>query len=271
MTQNIVYSKKILIIRADDLRHRALSASLTRSGFTVSEIVISKHYVSNSRGSLGDRHFEARAQVERDYFRYLDMGPEISTFRQFSSEEINGSEAILLAKQIMPDFVITFGCPILDRQWIHTFQDKILGIHLGLSPYYRGSGTNFFPFVNNEIGAVGYTLMNLDEGIDTGAIFHQQYASVILGDSIHTIGTRLIQSMFSDIAKILTSYESLEDAIPQDLKSSSRYYRVRHFTNEALILAYQNLRNGAIEKFIEHEDEERSRFPIIRKTGLCTV
>ena len=37
------------------------------------------------------------------------------------------------------------------------FRSKIINAHLGLSPYYRGSGTNIFPFVNKEIEYVGVT------------------------------------------------------------------------------------------------------------------
>jgi methionyl-tRNA formyltransferase len=257
--------KKILIVRADDLRHRALTASLTHSGFLVSEIVIPKHDIDRRIDSLAEQHFAARIQVEKDFFQYLDLEKRSLSSGQFFSKDVNGNESLSFAKEFKPDFVITFGCPILDRKWISSFPDKILGVHLGLSPYYRGSGTNFFPVVNNEIGAIGYTLMNLDEGIDTGAIFHQQYANVVLGDSIHTIGTRLMQSMFQDIAKILMVYESLEDAIAQDLKLPSRNYQLKHFTKDALRMAYDNLRNGAIEYFLDNRDEQRSQFPLIKQ------
>ena len=41
--------------------------------------------------------------------------------------------------------------------------NKILNLHLGISPYYKGSGTNYFPLVNNEPQYVGATFMFLDK------------------------------------------------------------------------------------------------------------
>lgn len=263
------YQKQILVIRADEVRHRALSTILSRCGFSVSEIIVPKPQVQTNMSPRVIQHFSARAQFERDYFRYLDLESKIFSCNRILTQEINDAKSLSFADEVKPDFVITFGCPVLQKDWIHKFPDLILGIHLGLSPYYRGSGTNFFPFVNSEIGAVGYTLMNLDEGIDTGAIFHQKYAEIVLGDSIHTIGTRLMQNMFDDIAQLLNSYDNLKGAIPQNLMLPSRHYRLKHFTDDAFDSAYKNLRNGVIESFIENSNKERAKFPLVRQVKLC--
>ena len=52
------------------------------------------------------------------------------------------------------------------------FSRKFLNVHLGLSPYYRGSGTNVWPLINTEPDMVGATLC-IDAGIDNGEIIHQ--------------------------------------------------------------------------------------------------
>jgi hypothetical protein len=159
----------------------------------------------------------------------------------------------------------------LKDSWLEFFQKRILGIHLGISPYYRGSGTNFFPFVNNELGAVGYTLMNLNEGIDTGDIIHQSYANMIHGDSIHTIGTRLMRKMFSDIVKI-THLENLEfefdSAVRQPYVEDYKIYRKQDFTSINLELALKNISNQSIINFLENIDVERNKFPLVREINL---
>lgn len=165
------------------------------------------------------------------------------------------------------DIVITFGVSILSPPLINHVGRKILGIHLGLSPYYRGSGTNFFPFVNSEVAAVGYTLMHLDEGIDTGPIIHQGRAPVILGDSIHSIGNRNIQYMFTDIAKILESkldwnFSSHKNKLP------SKLYKRKDFTLESLKIAYKKIDSGLISRYIKNQNSELERFPIIEYTGI---
>ena len=164
----------------------------------------SKNLLSSS--SLVIEHLKAREQFEKDFFsyetsHYFGNTPAIN----ISSNHINSKDTIKFISQIDFDFAITFGVSILNSETINALNNDILGIHLGLSPYYRGSGTNFFPFVNNELEAVGYTLMHLDKGIDTGHIVHQGRAPIVLGDSIHTIGNRNIRSLFVDIVKLIES------------------------------------------------------------------
>ena len=40
---------------------------------------------------------------------------------------------------------------------------------------------------------VGATFMYIDAGIDTGEIIHQIRADIVIGDSPHSIGNRLIK------------------------------------------------------------------------------
>ena len=69
-----------------------------------------------------------------------------------------------------PDVVLVFGTGILREPLLSAFDGRIINIHLGLSPYYRGAGTNFWPLVNREPEYVGATIHYLDAGIDTGPI-----------------------------------------------------------------------------------------------------
>ncbi len=137
-----------------------------------------------------------------------------------------------------------------------------MGIHLGLSPYYRGSGTNFFPFVNSELAAVGYTLMHLNSQIDKGPIIHQGRAPIVLGDSIHTIGNRNIGFMFEDIIALLQCGVSLRESREQKV-NKGKLYRRKDFSVESLIQANTNLDSGLVSKYLDNLEFEIEKFPII--------
>ena len=106
------------------------------------------------------------------------------------------------------------------------YEGRFINIHLGLSPYYRGSGTNFFPFVNNELQFVGTTFMLIDKGIDTGRIIHQ-LRSDFKFDNIHDIGNNLIKKSIDQLIKLIKifnlSFLNTEDSINYN-KSVMRYY-----------------------------------------------
>ena len=102
-------------------------------------------------------------------------------------------------------------------------RNKILNLHLGLSPYYRGAGTNYFPFVNNEPEYVGSTFMYLDEGIDTGEIIHQIRPLINITDSFHQLSNRFLIHSFKTYSKIAERnlHFGLEDPVINNTNKNS--------------------------------------------------
>lgn len=259
-------------MRANELRHRAFSNVLKNSGHRVYEVIESKNYErKTTERSLTDSHFQTRVQVEFDFFSNIALDTGVVNYPSVNCIDINDDEVFKFANKLNADLVITFGCSIVKSKLIQLYRNKILGIHLGLSPYYRGSGTNFFPFVNNELGAIGYTLMNLNEGVDTGDIVHQAYADIYIGDSIHVIGMRLIQKMFSEIVCV-SHLDRLRSefaaAVKQPKDKNFKVYRKQDFNELNLALAVKNLNNDSIKRFLENIEVERSKFPLIREINL---
>ena len=124
---------------------------------------------------------------------------------------INKNDRILkILKNLKPDIILCFGCSVLDTKYLKVFSNKILNIHLGLSPFYRGQATNYWAFVNNEIQFIGATFHKIDGGIDTGPIIHQIRPKVYLKDNVHTIGNRVIKDLKKDLVKILLNFENLK-------------------------------------------------------------
>ena len=263
MTKN----NRILVLRANNLRHRALGAHLRKSGFDVFEVVQDKKSETKQiESDLIREHFNRRRTIEEETFASL-VCDDLVERELLKVQDMNHISTISLCQSIDPRQIVVFGTPILMNDWLEFFHKKILGIHLGLSPYYRGSGTNFFPFVNNELGAVGFTLMSLDKGVDTGPIVHQKRAQFQNEDDIHTVGNRLILAMFEDIAKILEKEVDLESALPQP-RFDSRYYKKKDFTEETLAVALKNLSLGAVAHYIDKMSEENSKFPLLRNLEL---
>ncbi len=254
---------KVILLRADNLRHLALASILQSSGFLSAEVVEAKSESSReSESALISKHFEAREQSEKDFFgvhsQFVSKYPSLV----IADSELNSSQVIEFVKRQEFELAITFGVSILQSDLIQALQNKILGIHLGLSPYYRGSGTNFFPFVNSELGAVGYTLMHLNLGIDKGPIVHQGRAPIVLGDSIHTIGNRNIAQMFEDILRLINENVDLK-ASGNLMFSSGKLYKRKDFTEESLRQALDNLTSGLIPQYLINDKRMQQQFPLI--------
>ena len=209
---------RIVILTGSETRHvyfRKKMASDTR-------IKVLTSYCESDEKSLAHRnnqnehtsqleiqHTEARAHSEIDFFSdYIESCEDKSNPKSISKGAINDKAIVDEIVAMEPDLLVCYGSSLIKSDLLTKFDGKFLNVHLGLSPYYRGSGTNVWPLINLEPDMVGATFMYIDAGIDTGKIIHQIRADVYLGDSPHTIGNRLIRKMTSTYAEIVCNFRN---------------------------------------------------------------
>jgi phosphoribosylglycinamide formyltransferase 1 len=271
-------AKKIVLLTGSELRHDFFRKFVASHN----EINVLASYCESEKGnliqivsqeaenSLRLNHLKARKQTEIDFFQlFCDYIEDRSNPIFIEKGEINDKEHVDAIIHSNPDLIISYGCSIIKSALLTTFKERFINIHLGLSPYYRGSGTNFWPFVNKELELVGTTFMFIDAGIDTGEIIHQIRAEIQYNDNIHQIGNRLIKLSFEECIKIITHFDSLKKLAPLPFdKKDERYYRNRDFNEESLKLAYQNISENLIESYLSEKEERMINKPILKNPAL---
>lgn len=75
--------------------------------------------------------------------------------------QINDENVVGAIEEHAPDLLACYGSSLVKSRLLKMFEDRFLNAHLGLSPYYRGSGTNVWPLINGELGMVGATFMHM--------------------------------------------------------------------------------------------------------------
>lgn len=93
----------------------------------------------------------------------------------------NSADCIALLERINADIVIVYGTLIIGKKVI-AVSKRIINLHTGFSPIYRGSDTIFWPLHNGEPHNVGVTVHRLDPGIDSGPILARGKPSIEPGD-----------------------------------------------------------------------------------------
>jgi methionyl-tRNA formyltransferase len=86
-----------------------------------------------------------------------------------------------------PDLVIVNGTSIIKTPIIESVPQRIINIHVGITPEYRGTHGGFWAIYNGEIEMVGVTVHLIDKGIDSGAILSQKRVAVTHGDTLRGI------------------------------------------------------------------------------------
>lgn len=98
----------------------------------------------------------------------------------------NDKKSIELIKGKAPDLIIINGTRILSKEFVQNFQGKIMNIHAGITPAYRGVHGAYWALVNNDPENCGTTVHFVDSGIDTGSILAQAKVEVEPGDNFAT-------------------------------------------------------------------------------------
>ena len=158
--------KKIIIFTSNSIRHKAFRIFISnQKKIKVLRTFSEKKQKKNNNKDLKLlNHFKKRNFYEKIYFNKIIKNLKDKSKNKFCSRGYVSTKKCL--KEILslgPDIIIVYGSSILKGEILKIFKKKILNVHLGLSPYYRGSGTNIFPFINNEPEFAGVTFMYIDK------------------------------------------------------------------------------------------------------------
>jgi len=272
--------KKIVILTSSELRHTFFRQYIALS----KEIQVVNSYCEGQEKNLSVivekddatkyirlKHLSARARSEEDFFRlFVESTDDQSNPVYLSKGEINTTKYIQLIIDSKPDLLVAYGCSIIKEPLLSAFKGRFLNVHLGLSPYYRGSGTNFWPLVNGEPEYVGATFMHVDAGIDTGEIIHQVRAKYSWGDTPSQVGNRLIVEMSRVYRNIIVNFEHLEKMSQLPVPSSEKVYKQKDYSEESVTNLYENFERGLIERYLKEETDRCSKVNILTNPALVT-
>jgi folate-dependent phosphoribosylglycinamide formyltransferase PurN len=93
--------------------------------------------------------------------------------------DINSSEAEALLKALAPDVCVLTIQVILEERIFSIPRIGMFAFHPGITPEYRGPHSAFWATLNNEFWGIGWSLLKIEKGIDTGAVLGQGSAQNI--------------------------------------------------------------------------------------------
>ncbi|NLY77343.1 MAG: methionyl-tRNA formyltransferase [Tissierellia bacterium] len=133
----------------------------------------------------------------------LELGLEV-----YQPDSVNSQESIERLKEINPDciVVVAFG-QILKKDVLNIAKYGCLNVHASILPKYRGAAPINWAIINGE-EKTGITIMEMDEGLDTGDILKIREISIeedddssTLADKLAKVGSELIVETLMDVEK----------------------------------------------------------------------
>jgi hypothetical protein len=260
---------RVVLLTGNGLRHRFAANKLARGTNMVGVVSEAKaplptdsEHIPAGDLEIMQRHFAERDIVEQKFFGTRVDFPDTELLK-IPHGEINAPGVFDWVVKQAPDILILYGTSIVKPPLLKTYTDRIINLHLGLSPYYRGSGTNFWPLVNREPECVGATIHLAVLSVDAGAILAQLRPQPESNDRAHELGTKTIIDGFDSMPRVLASY--LKGQIkpqPQDL-TRGRVCRRKDFNAEATLRMWHNFANGMMAEYQANLEERQRLFPIV--------
>ena len=139
-----------------------------------------------------------------------------------------------------------FGSSILTQNFLDNVTVPKINLHAGLSPYYRGTASNFWALHDGMPECMGMTIHHIDGGIDTGPVIHQDRPQNLnIGDDYYNATTKTISSGFDALIHLLSSEQIYSEGMK--LNNLSGQLRMKSDFGEApLKKMLDNFDNGIL-------------------------
>lgn len=207
-------------------------------------------YKNHPDKSLIFDHFQRLAKTESDFFGNYswNVGEKILTVQRGNLNTFGIAQEILLSKA---EYIVVFGCGIIKKPVIDVIKHiPMFNIHQGLSPYYRGSGTNFWPFVEGRLEYIGVTLHIIDPGIDTGGIIAHERPDIVFDDTLHTIGCKTVKKSAELLIKAIKLIESGVKLEPIPQWAEGLLYTRSDLDGKAILKVREMEKRGFVKEFV---------------------
>lgn len=229
---------KIAVFTSNQPRHTALIEALASVS---DEVLAVRECTTALPGQVQD--FFKKSAVMQDYFSRV-IASERKVFGQprftpsnvrtidLRMGDLSLIDPAILKSAVDADLIVVFGASYIKGELCDQLvEQKAINIHMGISPQYRGSSTNFWALYDNRPDMVGATIHLLSSGLDSGPILFHALPPVDFYEPFD-LGMVAVQSAHRALVQKIQDDELSEiTPQPQNRAEQIRYTRNADFTD----------------------------------------
>ena len=257
---------KITVFTSNQPRHIKLVEKLAKISselYVISEVTtvfpgLKSDFYSDSK--IMKEYFSKVREAEKFVFGNVKFFPKNCRLMVLKSGDLNLLDNDIMKEAMLSDIFIVFGSSYIKGDLCKELVGKkAINIHMGVSPYYRGSSCNFWAIYDKNPEMVGATIHYLSEGLDSGDILFNVFPksekvdSFILGmKSVSAAQDALIEKIMNgEILKMIPikSNKQLEIRCGRYVDFTDEVamnYLNNELTKEEI---YNSLKNRDLKKF----------------------
>jgi folate-dependent phosphoribosylglycinamide formyltransferase PurN len=236
---------KITVFTGNQPRHLSLIKDLANicdevfAVIEVNTIFPGRNVDFFKKSEIMQEYFSNVINSEKKIFGEISLLPGNVKSMIVKSGDLNDLSMGILAPLLKSDEYVVFGSSYIKGDLIDFLvSKKAYNIHMGVSPYYRGSSCNFWASYDRNFTMVGATIHLLTKGLDSGPIlFH---ALPKQENNAFDLGMKAVKCAHSGLVQHLTSGKIKEfHPIIQDKAFEIRYTKNSDF-DDIVALEYLN-------------------------------
>jgi hypothetical protein len=239
---------KITVFTSNQSRHLGLIDSLAG---IADEVFAVQECTTAFPGEVED--FYRRSEVMQKYFsrvieaeRLVFGGPHFLPGNVHQLALKMGDLSRLPLENLKPaltaDLFVVFGSSYIRGALIEKLIERdAINIHMGTSPYYRGSSCNFWALYDGRPEYVGATIHHLSTGLDSGDMLFHTFPAEAASDPF-VYGMQAVRSAHLGLCRHIADGSLLQlPSVKQDRSLELRYSRNSDFTDAAASAYLNNL------------------------------
>lgn len=255
---------KIILITGNHPRHKFIAEKLYSTG-RLSMIISEKRgklkpeppvNIDSSLLKLFNKHFDLRITNEYKYFGE-NKWPDLPLLEINNINELSETLIKKETTKLGINMLISYGCSKIEKEIVNCIDGHCWNMHGGLSPWYKGSITHFWPSYMLEPQMTGFTIHELTESLDAGPIIHQCVADLEYGQSLHELACDAIVKVGNDLTKLISLASSKEKFEKKFIKTQGRIWTSNDWRLEHLFLIYDLYKDRIVDSYLNKDLKQK--------------
>lgn len=252
---------KVTIFSSNQPRHLSLArefALISKEVFLISEVnTVFPGKVEDffRKSEIMQSYFEKVIASEKKIFG--DLRFNSNKIKQLSIKlgDLNRLTYSHLKEALSSDYYVVFGSSFI-KGWLIDFlmERKAINIHMGLSPYYRGSSCNFWALYDENPNHVGATIHLLSKGLDSGEILSHCIPKPYRNENVFDFTMKSVMLSHQSLVNMVDKGTIFSiPSFKQDKSKEIRYSKNKDFNDEVADKFLKRSNKLEFDKFIYPE------------------
>ncbi len=150
---------------------------------------------------------------------------DFSSTKIHSVNSVNEEACLKAIHLLQPDIIVVNGTRIISKKILQSTSAVFVNMHVGITPYYRGSHGGYWALRNRDAANFGTTIHLVDAGVDTGAVLKQVFIKPHKEDNFATYPVLQVAVGIGALKEVLTNMIAGNYATIQHPEKGNMYYQ----------------------------------------------